>query len=172
MFDGVSSYRSDQWTVPQDILDQAVPEGAQYAVIQVRLRLTSDGGYSAEDGNDCGIGWWVDDFEVVHETITAVDETPGLAAAAVLAPANPNPFNPATTLKYRVPAGARSVRLDVMDPRGRLVRSLVTENPGAGWQSARWDGRDRSGRLAASGLYFARLVVDGAVHVQKMALLK
>ena len=61
---------------------------------------------------------------------------------------------------------------DVVDQRGRIVRSLVSEHPGLGWQQAVWDGRDHAGRRTSSGQYFARLDIDGVVKVQKMVLLK
>ncbi|RLA38598.1 MAG: hypothetical protein DRR06_20500, partial [Gammaproteobacteria bacterium] len=170
--DGIQSCRTDEWTIPQSVLDAAPVHADPLVLIQVRLRLESDGAWSGEDGFFCGVGWWIDHIEIDHRTVTAAGEVPGLPEAATLAPATPNPFNPSTNLSYRVPAGARSIRLDVFDERGRLVRTLVNEHPGAGWQSVNWDGRDGAGRMAASGSYLARLVVDGVVRTQKLALLK
>jgi flagellar hook assembly protein FlgD len=83
----------------------------------------------------------------------------------------PNPFNPATALKYCVPAGAREVRLAVYDQRGGLVRTLETTSA-AGWHECVWDGRDDTGRVLPSGVYFARFAADAAAFVEKLALLK
>ncbi|MCK5734364.1 MAG: M6 family metalloprotease domain-containing protein, partial [Candidatus Latescibacteria bacterium] len=162
-FEGILSSRTDEWTIPQSVLDAAPVHADPLVLIQVRLRLESDGAWSGEDGFFCGVGWWIDRIEIEHRTITEVGDLPDPPKAATLALATPNPFNPSTNLSYRVPSGARSVRLDVFDERGRLVRTLVSVHPGAGWQSVRWDGRDGAGRMVASGSYVARLVVDGAV---------
>jgi hypothetical protein len=83
----------------------------------------------------------------------------------------PNPFNPATTLHYRIPAPGR-VTIDVYDVRGRVVATLRDGDEAAGSHSVRWDGRDREGHAAASGVYFARIAHGGAARTQKLVLLK
>ncbi|MEN8008576.1 MAG: FlgD immunoglobulin-like domain containing protein, partial [Candidatus Krumholzibacteriota bacterium] len=83
----------------------------------------------------------------------------------------PNPFNPTTSLKYSLPRQAR-VSLNIYDVSGRLVRRLVSETQQPGPQEAVWDGRDNSGRGAASGLFYARLVVGAEVLVKKMTLVR
>lgn len=160
------------YTIPaQVIADALVPElGA--ARLDLRLRFTSDGGWSAQDGSFCGIGWWVDEL-TVSNVVTAADEPPPGAGlpALLLAPA-PNPFNPVTRIRCHVPAGARQASLAVYDQRGRLVRTLIDGAPAPGWQEPTWDGRDAGGRAVGSGLYFARFLVDGAAQIQKLVLIK
>ena len=130
------------------------------------------GRWSAEDGDFCGLGWWIDEVSVTNTAaVSGVDELPGLGDVAHLSAPSPNPFNPATVLRYHIPNGARQVRLQVFDQRGHLVRELETATE-AGWQETRWDGRDSAGSRMASGLYFARLNVDGVNQIQKMALVK
>lgn len=73
----------------------------------------------------------------------------------------PNPFNPTTTIRYRLGREA-TVRLDVVAVDGALVRRLVSGARPAGEHQARWSGETDHGGRAASGVYFARLVVDGA----------
>ncbi len=74
-----------------------------------------------------------------------------------LHPNAPNPFGPATTIRYEL-AAAAPVRLRVFDLSGRLVRELV---PGgvqpAGRHAVRWDGRDQRERVVESGIYFCQL---------------
>ncbi len=84
---------------------------------------------------------------------------PDAPAATRLVAATPNPFNPQTTIVFDLAAPARC-RLAVHDLQGRLVRSLVAADLPAGRHEARWDGRDRDGRPAASGVYVARLAAD------------
>jgi len=169
-FDGFSDCVTDTWAIPSAAFAACENEYG-YAIIDLRLRLTSDSGWSAEDDGYCGIGWWVDEVSLTGEFVTGVDDVPGLGLPAVLNSAVPNPFNPSTTLKYHIPAGARNVELSVYDQRGRMVRTLSTGDE-AGWQERTWDGRDETGRNMPSGVYFARLDVDGALRIQKLALLK
>ncbi len=169
-FDGYSSCVTDTWAIPTSAID-ACDNAFGFAELDLRLRLFSDEGYSAQDGGHCGIGWWVDEITITGEYAVGADDLPGAGLPALLSHASPNPFNPATTLKYHVPAGARDVGLSVYDQRGRLVRDLFA-TPDAGWQERSWDGCDETGRNLPSGVYFARLTVDGVLRIQKLALLK
>jgi len=84
----------------------------------------------------------------------------------------PNPFNPATSIRFSVAHQGAHVTLAIYDVTGRLVRELVNEPTPAGEHLARWDGRSSSGRPASSGIYFYRLSVDGWTDSRKMVLLK
>lgn len=86
----------------------------------------------------------------------------------------PNPFNAGTTIPVQIAGdGSRLVRLEVIDVLGRNVRTLLNETGFAGHHSLFWDGRDDHGVAVASGVYFARLRVDGqASQVRSMVLLK
>jgi hypothetical protein len=83
----------------------------------------------------------------------------------------PNPFNPATDLKFSLPRDA-TVSMKLYDVSGRLVRDLVNERMPAGHHEVRWNGRDDGGRSVASGTYFVRLLVDGVSTVKSMALVR
>jgi len=68
--------------------------------------------------------------------------------------------------------------MEVFNVLGQQVASLVNGTVGAGYHSIGWNGRDRSGRPASSGIYFYRLeatgLKTGTAHEQlrKMLLLK
>jgi len=87
----------------------------------------------------------------------------------------PNPFNPETTIEYQLPQPAHVI-LSVYDMQGHEVRKLVSGSIAAGCHTALWDGRDKSGKLVASGVYFYRLEVKGDdigfTDVKKMILMK
>jgi hypothetical protein len=70
--------------------------------------------------------------------------------------ASPNPFTPATEVRFAIPARG-DVSLRVYDVAGRLVRTLVDEPLEAGAHSIHWDGRTDPGKQAAAGVYFLRL---------------
>jgi len=84
----------------------------------------------------------------------------------------PNPFNPETTVPYGLARGG-TVELLITDARGARVRTLVSGPRIAGDHAARWDGTDARGHSVASGVYFARLLVDGEpVAVRRLVLVK
>ena len=85
----------------------------------------------------------------------------------------PNPFNPTTTMSFVV-AGESATRalLQVYDPAGRLVVTLVDGELAPGDHSVVWEGRDGRGRRVASGVYFARLLVGGETDARRMIMLK
>jgi len=84
----------------------------------------------------------------------------------------PNPFNPATTIRYALPE-AGFVKLDVYNVVGQLVRTLVADQQSAGRYVVRWDATDSNGQALSSGIYFYRLQAGGSfAEVKKMLLLK
>ena len=85
-----------------------------------------------------------------------------LPADFALHPAYPNPFNAEVALSFDLPQEA-SVSLVLYDALGRPVRRLVDGPLAAGRYRFVWDGRDLSGRVVASGIYFYRLVADSFV---------
>jgi flagellar hook assembly protein FlgD len=64
------------------------------------------------------------------------------------------------------------VSLKVYDVAGRLVDVLVDEARPAGVYTETWNGRDRLGNAAASGVYFCRIVAGDLVRTRKMVLLR
>ncbi len=83
----------------------------------------------------------------------------------------PNPFNPQTEIRFQL-ATASQVRITIYDVTGRLVRTLVNEQRGAGENHAVWQGRDDSGRRVSSGAYYVRLENEGQIDHRKIMMLK
>ena len=83
----------------------------------------------------------------------------------------PNPFNPATEIRFTVPRDGK-VSLKVYDLSGRLVRTLVSGRLDAGGHAVTWHGDDDRGARTASGTYFYRLEAAGEVLTRKMTLIK
>ncbi len=78
----------------------------------------------------------------------------------------PNPFNPRTTISFRL-TNETDVTLDVFDASGKLVATLVDGPKGAGRHSVEFDAS-----ALTSGVYFYRLIAGGMVERKKMVLLK
>ena len=84
----------------------------------------------------------------------------------------PNPFNPATTIRYALPQAA-DVELTVYNVVGQVVRTLVAEHQSAGRYTMEWDATDDGGHSLSSGMYFYHLQAGGEFReVKKMLLLK
>jgi hypothetical protein len=84
----------------------------------------------------------------------------------------PNPFNPATTIRYGLPKAER-VTLKVYNLLGEEVLTLIDhESKEAGYHAAIWDGRNRHGQPVASGIYLYRLRAGSFVMTKKMILVQ
>ncbi len=82
----------------------------------------------------------------------------------------PNPFNPETVIAYALEKPAQ-VELSIFNVLGQKVATLVDAQQGAGSHEVRWNAANGNQPLA-SGVYFYKLVVDGAAQTRKMTLLK
>jgi uncharacterized protein (TIGR02145 family) len=93
-------------------------------------------------------------------------ESSTLPAEYLLEQNFPNPFNPATAIRYALPE-AGQVRLEVFTAAGQRVAVLAEGERAAGWHSATFEG----GSLA-SGVYIYRLQAGGLVLIRKLLLVK
>ncbi len=83
----------------------------------------------------------------------------------------PNPFNAATMVNYRI-ATDGPVRIEVYDILGRRMATLVDAWQRAGEYQVMWNGTNLHGEPAGSGMYFYRLQSDDGLLSRKMILLK
>jgi hypothetical protein len=118
---------------------------------------------------------WIDPETPVIEYLTPTDVSDGgtttLPTGYQLSQNYPNPFNPTTTIDYAL-AERTKIQLIVYNLLGQPVKVLVDATQPAGTYSAVWDGTDRNGGQAASGVYFYRLIAGDNVLTKKMMLLK
>jgi len=114
--------------------------------------------------SDGQIGRWSVSVSKTVDQLSGSDESP--AFASWLGGNYPNPFNPSTTIPYHVggPAGGPPVKvsLAVYDVAGRLVRVLADKTAQPGLYRAVWNGRNDRDEHIGSGIYFARLIIDGS----------
>jgi hypothetical protein len=105
-------------------------------------------------------------------SVTAVDgDAEDLPRAFGLDDAYPNPFNPATRIRFELPEPARA-RLLIYNLKGQLVRTLLDETRPPGRYEVLWNGRDDDGSIVASGTYLLRMRAGGFVAQRKLTLLK
>ena len=79
---------------------------------------------------------------------------------------SPNPFNPITTIDYRVPKAA-DIKIEIYDARGRFVQTLVDEFLPAGEYSAAF----HAGAFP-SGAYFCRMKTGSEEIIEAMTVVK
>ena len=97
--------------------------------------------------------------------LTGID--PLVPMTTVLYPNYPNPFNPTTTLSFRL-ALAGDVELNIYNIRGRKMQTLYAGQKDIGVYQFNWNASH-----FASGVYMAALKVDGKlIATQKMLLVK
>lgn len=100
-------------------------------------------------------------------TVTSSPDMPGLVPERFTLEQNhPNPFNPATTISFQVPAMS-FVDLRVYDVLGREVATLVHEEKPPGRYAVTWDAG-----AAASGVYLYRLQAGRFVETRKLVLVR
>jgi flagellar hook assembly protein FlgD len=83
----------------------------------------------------------------------------------------PNPFNPATTIKFELPK-ASDVRLDVYNILGQKIRTLVDRYLPAGIYRVTFDGRGDDDQPLASGVYLYRLKAGDYAESKVMVMVK
>ncbi len=83
----------------------------------------------------------------------------------------PNPFNPSTTIRYRL-NNASQISLKIYNILGQEIRTLVSGVRPAGMNEVLWDGKNDKGANVSSGLYLYRLQISNHAITRKMTLLK
>ena len=146
----------------------AVPDAATRLFLGVQDRFDSDPNVPGYYGDNSGA---VELTVTVDGVPTAVGNPPPALAQPVLWQNAPNPFNPATMIRWDLPDGGGHVDLAVFDLRGRHVRQLVTGHSAAGSHAVRWDGSDDGGQRVAAGAYVCRLSTRSGVRTIRMVLL-
>ncbi len=104
--------------------------------------------------------------------LTDVDDLP--AHGAAIESAYPNPFNPLIRVRFAVSAqdDGANLALDILDVRGRLVRSLASGPHATGRHETAWDGTDATGRRLPSGAYFVRLQSRSGRQIRPITMVK
>ena len=84
----------------------------------------------------------------------------------------PNPFNPATNLKFQLPKDC-NVSINVYNIQGELIKTLLKNAHYApGEYIVQWNGNNRFGQKVASGVYIYRFTADNYSKIGRMILLK
>jgi hypothetical protein len=105
---------------------------------------------------------------------TGVGSEPGTTSAGIyfVGPVYPNPSrNGRITVQYNLPAAGR-VDVSVYNIAGQLVRKLDQGKRSGGAHQIVWDGNDRNGHQAASGVYLLRCDLGGLSATRKVLVVR
>jgi len=88
----------------------------------------------------------------------------------------PNPFNPETWIPFQLSEDS-NVKINIYDMQGKLIRSFVMGRQSAGIydthdKAIHWDGRNESGEVVGSGVYFYELQTGKFSSIKKMIVKK
>jgi S-formylglutathione hydrolase FrmB len=113
-------------------------------------------------------------FSDYLQSTTAVAEVSEITAVPLgyaLFQNYPNPFNPETTIEYEL-SNPSDVRLSIYNLSGLTVSVPKNGFQNAGSYQIQWNGRNDSGEMVPSGVYFLELIIDGGRQVKRMVLTK
>ncbi len=155
--------------IPRDlILANTIPEFTNWSDGLLSIAYYNDNEYGFDDDSGGTIEYMSiqADCERPIETRNA-DVTPPQASISCF----PNPFNPATTIRYNLPEDS-PVNISIFNVKGQIVRRLVDEHQTAGNRSMEWNGKDDYQKNVSSGVYMIRMRTNGIEKTQKVMLLK
>jgi hypothetical protein len=142
----------------------------------IRRMLRQGAVVDVQTGSVPNVDWGYGKLQIYQSAQVGPSAAPGAGIAMraglpFLPPNVPNPFNPSTTLRFVLPH-AGMVRVELLDARGRRIAALRDGFASAGEHTVRWDGRDGAGEPVASGVYLARVTLDGRSATRTLALVR
>jgi hypothetical protein len=78
----------------------------------------------------------------------------------------PNPFSSTTTIQYSLPE-AMHVKVTVIDPNGRIIKTLIDQHQLQGTHAVIWNATG-----SESGVFFYEIEAQGFKFTKKMLLIK
>lgn len=112
-------------------------------------------------------------FTFIYKADFSVDvnEPDPLPEKFDLYPNYPNPFNPATTIKFSMPERS-FVLLKVYNILGKEIKTLLEKELSPGSHTIDWEAKDSNGELLPSGVYLIKFTAGKYTHSVKAVLLK
>jgi len=157
VFDKIINYSADNsgtytWTVPED----QTPDS------NYTIKITSTALSTVFDFSD-------NPFTISSDT--DVEENNFVILSNQLYPNYPNPFNPATTVRYEL-KNSSHVKICVFNIRGEMVKSLVNTFQSPGTYQLLWDGTDDKQNFISSGIFFIEMKAGEFTQKRKITLLR
>ena len=138
------------------------------AFVGLNIERTTDGGFI--------IGTWggtllKTDSEFNYDETLFIEEIDLIPETFVLSQNHPNPFNPATTIRYDLPEDAL-VNITIYDMMGRHIKTLVNDQQTAGYRFTQWNATNNADSPVSAGIYLYMIQAGEFRQTKKMVLLK
>jgi hypothetical protein len=166
------------------VLSEIVFDGNQsFPLYPVTLDYASPVAYRSASGiAPLANGTWTtavfrfsdNETNVVEHAVTATGILDGPdrgTAPRVTVSHAPNPVSETTTIRVSLPKAAY-VQIGIYDVRGALITTIADGSFAPGDHAFPWSFFDGPAGGAASGVYFARVTVDGAEQVRKITVVR
>ena len=108
---------------------------------------------------------------MIETTSDTNDDSDLPRTGLLLEPAYPNPFNPATTIRYTLPVRMH-MRLSVFDVAGREKAVIRDGVEAKGSHEVNWSAVDDRGAALGAGVYFVRLSAGRDARTTEIVLIK
>jgi len=113
--------------------------------------------------------WFIDELD--HGVLAGAEGIAAPSSGPVLERCRPSPFRGKTSIRFSVPRTGH-VEIGVFDIRGRRVALLLDGIANPGWGHVTWDGKNGSGTLVSSGVYFCVLETAAIRRVTRLVNLR
>jgi hypothetical protein len=83
----------------------------------------------------------------------------------------PNPFNRSTVIRFQIPETVQ-VKLTIFNMMGQEIVTLIDQKLNAGFHQVKWDGKDYSGKMVSSGVYFYQVEASGKFFIKRLLYIR
>jgi subtilisin family serine protease len=116
---------------------------------------------------------------VMERVLTWLDEPTGveveksnpIVSQIYLYPNYPNPFNPETTIHFRL-SRSQNVEITIYNNLSQSVKKLINTRLETGEHRFLWNGKNNEGEILSSGIYYFQIRTTESVLTRKMLLIK
>ena len=119
------------------------------------------------------VGYWTDQSNTTSIILGSLDinKDQPLAEGYKVYQNFPNPFNPTTTISYKLPKDSH-VKVTIYDMMGRLVKNLISGYHISGYRTIKWDATNNKGESVSAGMYLYVVDAGEFKQVRKMLFIK
>ncbi|MCK4306734.1 T9SS type A sorting domain-containing protein [candidate division WOR-3 bacterium] len=118
------------------------------------------------DISDAGayVWFWIDDAYISGTEVGMEEEERNKPFKFEV---SPNPFRNSVFIRYSLGSGEReSPQITIYDLSGKVIKETLNLNDEA--NQVIWDGKDKSGKSVATGVYFVRFKISGRKFLRKI----
>ncbi|MDZ4181352.1 MAG: T9SS type A sorting domain-containing protein, partial [Candidatus Cloacimonadaceae bacterium] len=108
---------------------------------------------------------------VFNETSPNDDQSGAQVSPVMITASYPNPFNERTSISVKVGDASLPVSVSIYNIRGQQVKELFAGKVSGASQFV-WDGRDKLGNRAGTGIYFVRVSQGRHIATRKVMLIR